>query len=552
MPELKEIVEQVKQADDMQNAGLGPETQTQTSEDENVIMDTPVEETASQLPEAADDDEEVMIVDAPVTTGMGDENGNQSGSAEASDPYAHLKDAINANRGSEVADPEVQGVGYTNTPMDEYRKRILEHLEKINVPANMINVECNYVFNLMVERKKHLLIEGLEGVDLDEALEKKLEKELSAIDTKYTGNGSTVVINVPESTADKIEFSESDQRKLHQSTRIEMVRVKQAELPVTKVKKLNKSESKLKYIHAMNDSHVSRHSVPLPLTGEFATFRGAILVDLLKARAEENEHYQSIANKKASLAYKHYIDGVNYKKTDEKGATVMSYSDFINHFRYHDLDLMVYAVACATSAPMTAIDLKCSNCGADFKKEFPISSLLRMDHAPEKVKNNYKAIIEQHTNLTWMETLKSGSDELERFKSPITGNIYDIGAPSIARGIDITGLINMDDATEIYIGSIAMYVHGFFVYDKEDDEYISVEADDYPELLEALSTLPQSDLSMLHQISTESVYAPKFIMDSKCPSCGRDLHNDIPVNDLVFFLTPEDTPSVTVLPGTKN
>lgn len=534
MPDLKEIAEQIKENDSKQEAGV--EIATPIPEE---VADTSVEATETN------DDEAVFFAE-PTDDTTGQENGTE----EAGDHYAHLKDMINANREVPEADDMVDGesAGYTNTSMNEYRDRISKRLEEIKVPANVFNVELNYVYNILLERRKQLLIEGLEGVDIDEALEKKLDKELAALTTKYTGQGSTVVINVPESTADKIEFSEEDQRKIRQSTRIEMVRVKQQELPVTKIKKLNKSESKLKFIHAMNDSHVSRYSVPLPLTGEFATFRGAILVELLQARAEENEHYQNIANKKASLAYKHYVEGVNYKKIDEKGTTVMSYVDFINHFRYHDLDLMVYAVACATSAPMTAIDLKCSNCGHDFKKEFPVSSLLSMDHTPEKVKTNYKEIIKNHTNLTWMETLKVGNDELDRFQSPITGNIYDIGSPSIARGIDITGLIDMDDATEIYIGSIGMFVHGFFVLDKENDEYIQIEADEYTELLEALQSLPQSELSMLHQISTESVYAPKFIMESKCPGCGRDLRNDIPVNDLVFFLTPEETPSVAVLP----
>ena len=538
MPDLKEIVEQIKETDSKQEAGEELENQNPTPED---VVESPVDDTTET-------EDEAIFIAEPTEESTEIEDAQDTGEV---DHYAGLKNMINANHSvapSTDVDSDVESAGYTNTSMEEYRERIIKRLEEIKVPANMINVELNYVYNLLIERRKQLLIEGLEGVEIDEALEKKLEKELGALTTKYTGQGSTVVINVPESSADKIELSEEDQRKIRQSTRIEMVRVKQQELPVTKIKKLTKSESKLKFIHAMNDSHVSRHSVPLPLTGEFATFRGAILVELLQARGEENEHYQSIANKKASLAYKHYVEGVNYKKTDEKGATVMSYSDFINHFRYHDLDLMVYAIACATSAPLTAIDLKCSNCGHDFKKEFPVSQLLTMDSAPKKVRSSFKEIIEKHTNLTWMETLKTENDELERFQSPITGNIYDLGAPSIARGIDITGLIDMEDATEIYIGSIAMFVHGFYVLDKSSDEYIQIEADEYTELLEALGTLPQSELSMIHQISTESVYAPKFIMDSKCPGCGRELKNDIPVNDLVFFLTPEDTPSVTVLP----
>ena len=104
-----------------------------------------------------------------------------------------------------------------------------------------------------------------------------------------------------------------------------------------------------------------------------------------------------------------------------------------------------------------------------------------------------------------------------------TGNIYDLGAPSIARGIDITGLIDMEDATEIYIGSIAMFVHGFYVLDKSSDEYIQIEADEYTELLEALGTLPQSELSTSWiwsklKVSTNSAHLSTGNLSNTCTS----------------------------------
>ena len=234
MPDLKEIAEKIKETDSKQESGV----ETPIPED---VVESPVEE-ATQTEEEDEavffaEPEEASASEEVVETGEGDH-------------YAHLKDMINANQ-TAMTNSDVdadQSAGYTNTSMAEYRERIVQRLEEIKVPSNMFNVELNYVYSILTERRKQLLVDGLEGVDIDEALEKKLEKELQVLTTKYTGQGSTVVINVPESTADKIELSEEDQKKVRQSSRIEMVRVKQQELPVTKVKKLTKTESKMKFV----------------------------------------------------------------------------------------------------------------------------------------------------------------------------------------------------------------------------------------------------------------------------------------------------------------
>ena len=62
--------------------------------------------------------------------------------------------------------------------------------------------------------------------------------------------------------------------------------------------------------------------------------------------------------------------------------------------------------------------------------------------------------------------------------------------------------------------------------------------DEYQDMFEALKMLPQSELGMLQELTADIGYNPKFTMVNKCSQCATELRNDIPVNDIVFFVTP--------------
>ena len=462
------------------------------------------------------------------------------------DTYADLKSSIMAGRPegrAEAVDAQVTPTsveGVKTLTMDEWSNKIKEKIEKIGVPEESADIEHQAVFSILLRRRKNLILDGFDDLEVEEALEKRFEKEIAALETKYTGKGSTLTIEAAAEVADKIEFSETDKLKVQKAEKIQLVKVEKKEIPITKIKKVAKNESKLKYVQGMNTKFISKHSIPLPLTGEFATFRGALFVELLQARAEKNESFHSAASKKAALVYKHYVDGEIYHLKNEKNVTILSYNDFIQHFKYHDLDLMVYAVACASSAPLTVADLTCPECGNKFPSEFPIDSLLDMSGTTEKIQKMFDDIIQNHTQLQYMETINTELNVLVRSESPMTKNIYDIGAPSIDRGISILSLVNEEDPTEIYIATMALFVHSLYIYDPEDDCYIEFGEDDYAEMFEALKMLPQAELAMLQELTMDIGYSPKFIMHNKCGNCGTELRNDIPVNDLVFFVTPPE------------
>jgi len=469
-------------------------------------------------------------------------------STNTADEYAALRSDILANRpegkleDSYLGNSEVEGVKVTT--IAEWSEKLKKRIEDIGISAETADIEHRAIMEILTRKRKSLIMEGFDDLEVEEVMIKRFEKEVTALESKYTGKSEVITVEASSDIADKIEFSDDDKKKLEKSEKIQFVKVEKKEINVSKIKKLVKGDTKLKYMQGMNTRYVSKYTIPLPLTGEFATFRGALFVELFQAKSGDEATLQDIAAKKAALAYKHYLDGYHYHIKDEKNKTIMSYSDFISHFRYHDLDLMVFAISCASSAPMTAADLTCPECQHRFKHEFPISSLLDMSRVSKKIKATFDAIIQNHTQLNYIETLVNECDELYRCESPITNNIYDIGTPSIDRAIKILSLIDKDNTLDLYLVSMALFVHSLFVYDPEEDKYISFSEEEYEEMFEAIKLLPQSELTMLQDVTSELGYTPSFIMNSTCPECSSKLRNPIPINDMVFFVNPPDPETV--------
>lgn len=544
MPDLKEIAQRAKEESDAKREEM--QQQVQMMNDLNTTTSEYAVNTVE--PQSPLNEEEPSFVDADdsIITDIPEEEEEGGAASVSAGGISDLKAELMAKKQQEETPsvPVEEGTvieGVRAVTMEEIKDQIGAAVKEIGIPADSADVEANAVLTMMGRYRKRLLVEeGLDEVELNEALAKRLNKEIDALKVKYGKKNNVVVIEVPESEAEKVTFTDAQERKLEKATKIQLVKVESKNLNTMKVKNFEKSETKLKYIQAMNSPYMSKYNIPLPLTGEFATFRGALLIEMLQSRSTEDESTYSIIRKKASLAYHHYVEGVNYKIKDEKGITIMSFEDFMKHFRYQDLDLMVYAVTCASSGPMTVSDLQCAKCGKSFSHEFALSSLLKMDNTPEKIRETYENIITHHTQLKYMETLKEEQDTLVRCESPITKYIYDIGTPSIDRALGILSLEGVEnEAVEYYIASIALFVHAMYIYDEEDDSYIHVNAEEYETLMDALKMLPQAELSILNEMVTEMSYSPEFIMDSKCPECGSDLRNNLPVNDLVFFVSPE-------------
>ena len=542
MAELDDLVRKVKEEND---AATTNET-APAANMENVVKAKPfVVESTMNVTEPNVEDEKETVVEEDDDSGVflePDTSQDVTPEPTEEDEIASLKAQIARSRGEDISTPveSVDVESFKATSLEEWGNKLRDDMKKINMPPESVDAEYTAIMTILTRRRKSLVVEeGLDDVELEEAMSKRYDREIDALRNKYTGRNTTVVIEVPETDAEKIEFSEEQKRKLDKSSKIQLVKVEKKELNVLPIKKLNKSETKLRYVQDMNTPYISKYSVPVPLTGDFVTFRGALMVELLQARGEENESMQSAIVKKASLCYSHYVDGVNYKIKNEKGVVIMTYNDFINHFRYYDLDIMTYAVACASSGPLTASDMSCSKCNSPFTREFNIASLLNMDKVNEDIKKTYDDIVTHHADVKHMNAVKEKCDELLRVESSLTKNIYDFGSPSIARAINVFGLINPENPTDIYLATLALFIHDMYVYDPTDGQYVQFTEEEYDDVFESLKYLSQAELSMLHDELNGRVYTPNFILNSKCPECGTELVNPIKLDDLVFFVAPE-------------
>lgn len=471
------------------------------------------------------------------------------------DDIASLKADIMKNRPEskvqedEAVDSDVQVDGFKSTSLSEWGVKLKADIEKIGIPEEAADVEYKATLEILKRRRKTLIMEeGFDETEIEEAMIKRYEKEIAGLTAKYTGKGTTITVEVDAKDANKIEFSDAQQAKLDRATRIKLVTIDTADIPVAKVKKLDKKESKLKYMKSLRNATISRHSVPLPLSGDFVTFRGALKQEFYalsnEMKGEDEDIYDpDVITRKANFVFEHFVDGVINHTKNERGVTVLNYIDFLKTFKFYDLDMMVYAVVCASSGPMTTPSLPCRGCDEFFEHEFPINSLLDMEGVPESIKAKYDNITKQFSNIKVMEQINDEATDKTKIKSTFTNNIYTLASPSIERVIDVFRPMDFSDkasVSEKYFYSLASIVHEMYVYDEESSDYIKFEVDEYEQMVEAIKLLPQSELTLLDRFMTDFLYMPRFRLKCKCSKCQTDNVYELPATRISFFVNWED------------
>lgn len=373
-------------------------------------------------------------------------------------------------------------------------------------------------------------------------------------------NGKTVIVKVADEESGKIEFTDEEKEKLHKADAIKLVAIKDEKLKSVKFSKFKKKD-KLEFLRHMEKS-ISRYSVPLPALGEFCQFKGAQTVALLNNAASQNESTSSILSKKAALLYSCFIGGTTINKFDGDNNVSMSFTDFINKYKFNDVDLGLYAIFVASAKDEIETSLHCPNCDQDYKVKYKIKSLLSEEAFTEEYKNKINDILGNSTDAFYINRLVKESEEIIRIQSNETGNIYDIENPSLAKALRIFSYIKEDDTIMNYCAGIVLYLNCAGIK-RSDDEYIAFGFDediekeiannpnlentkyrDYnpiAELFDIVQQLPQYELDLLIEQIRPLRYRPEFILNSKCGNCGRDWRNQITTDEMVFLAAQGST-----------
>lgn len=430
-----------------------------------------------------------------------------------------------------------------------------------NVPILNVNVNLD-------ERKsyvKELITKyGMSINEAEEAASKKFDNittdkpEDNETESLSRNDEKTVIVKVPESASEKIEFSDEEREKLRVANSIKLIEIKNENLETIKFTKY-KRKDKINIIKDL-DKSISRYSSPMPALGEFFTFKGAQTITLLTNVIDENDSMSEALNKKAALLYDKFIGGTTISKTDEDGNIVMSFNEFANMYRYNDVDMGLYTIFVASSREEIETVLGCTFCKKDFKHKYNIKSLLKGDTFPDKYKEKMDNIISHHSNTDYIKELVSESTKTKRLKSTFTENVIDISSPSLSKAMKIFQYIDEKDQVMVYNANLILYIDMIAV--KKGDEYIpfgydeeiekeleenpssSSKYQDYnpiAELFEIIQELPQYELDLIAKAVSEFQFDTEFELKSKCSNCGRTLTNSLSITNMVFLTAQGST-----------
>lgn len=396
-------------------------------------------------------------------------------------------------------------------------------------------------------RKDLIIKNGLTPEEANEAATNRMKKLGEEENTEYLKeNPNTAIVEIDKKNEKDVVFTAEEREKLRKVKKIELKIVEDIDLKTIEVERIDKKikTSMLKKI----DSGLSSYSVPLPLISDFVTFKGTQIAQLIPSvRFEKDTTEAEMIEKKASLIYNQFVEGSNIKKFDSNGKIILSYEDFCNKFMYYDMDMSLYAIYVASSMEMIETSLTCNQCGSPFTTKYNIKQLLVLDDLPEEFKEKIDTILGHKTDHEYLNSLYTKNNKSVRMKSPITNNIYEIDHPSIRRAYDIFNAVNMEDKTEAFYAEIGIFISSIYVMNNETKKYIEVEEDEYMNILTVLSSLPQEEIELILQFVEGYRYVPKFILKSKCTSCGQDFVNPLRVEDLVFLIAQGSSMETTLL-----
>ena len=416
--------------------------------------------------------------------------------------------------------------------MREFMPDLDDNAFKAQSSAVMIEIE---------KYKKDLIMSaGLTPEEADRAALKRMENKGREINEKYLKDNPRLgIIEIDKKDEDKLEFSEEEKSKIAKAKAIRLIVVENQDLESIKIDKVSKEE-KIKYLREIEGS-LSHYSVPLPGIGDYVTFTGAPSVNLISLTQHEDDKLDEDLERKASLIYDRLSHGTILTKYNNSGNVSMSYDEFVNKFKYHDMELALYGIIVASSMEYSEYEFTCGNCNEPFKYTYNMKSLLRQEGITEFFKDRIEKILANRNNDKVLMELSSETDKKIRCKSPVTNNIYDFEYPSIAKVVNMFRSIDQTDNTEIYFATLCLCLNAILIYNPNTNSYIEM---DSTELLSTIRTLPQADIDIITLQIQDMVYSPTFELNLKCPKCGQNMTNRLSIDNLVF-LRAHDTLIVT-------
>ena len=410
-----------------------------------------------------------------------------------------------------------------------------EHL--VGVPVTDRQAIADPIFQSVDSELRKLITVMHFGVDEAQSIVyqqviKKLDDEAELYKNSHPEKAD-IVLDKSQDPND-LQLTQAEHEKLERVRRVRLILMEDEDLKNITIERPDERH-KADYVKSIEGS-ISKYQVPLPMMGDFVAFKGAQIVQMINMVNYEDSTIDETINKKASLIYDKLISGSILRRFDANGKSKMSYDEFINLFPYQDIDLALYGILCASMMEESSTSLTCEKCRHTWNQTYNIKSLLNLKSLSDYYKQRVENILANKTNDLELMKLHQDRRRARRYKSPFTGNIYDVSYPTVARAINLLKRIDENDPVMTYNSAVALYLSRVLVYNKEKDTYVEVTAEETELLLDTVLTLTNEDMNMLaNQIREDLFYSPQFTLTVECPSCHNKTELPLTIENLIFL-----------------
>ena len=298
-------------------------------------------------------------------------------------------------------------------------EQILEKLSDVNNEKDREGLAILLKNELLEYQKKIMIDFGLSETESYNAVTKRLEQRSVEITEKYHRDHPEVIVTIDKQNVDKIEFTEEEKKKLVASKSIRLITVEDKELKKIKVAKIPKRIDKVSFLRNL-DAALSSFKIPLPIMGDYVQFTGAQSIQMATVFSDDdNDDIADSIRKRAELCYDKFYGSASLKKYDDKNNVILTYTDFINSVPYNDLDMMLYAVYCASTPENQELPMICRNksCGKKYDWTINAKSLLQTDELPEWCRNKINEIMKNIGKIDKLQELSSEWKSKTRYES---------------------------------------------------------------------------------------------------------------------------------------
>lgn len=502
--------------------------------DENITTETPVTDASTPVapvtidPDFTDSDDDDDVVIAGIDTAKATEN---SSVESAADEFNH------------IIEQEMKGIKEVN-------------------PSHYDNVSSKILDEIKSYRRNLIVNEGLTPEEADKAAKNRAAASAKQeVADYYKEHPEIAVIEVDSTTGDKIEFTPEQEKKLDIVKRIKLVKIEDESLNMLNIKDVKTRKEKFNIIHRASCS-LAHYELPFYNACDYMTFNGANILQLSNAVAGETdedgnplEPITSVIQRKGQFLYDHFNNSTLHEKYDIDGNVIFSYEDFVNWFKYDDMDTGIYAIYVASSTEMITSAFNCfsSTCtaglpipekGRAFEATYNSKSIISYENAGDHEKEVIDAILGAKNNIDAMKAVNDKYSIKFRARSTFTQNVYEFAAPSINDALitfEATGIEPYKDNEKInenhYINIYAMWTRAIYVYsgdnDKGEPEYIAIT--DIEDIIDYYRSIVETERAIVNYALEENAYYPMFRIKTKCPNCGNESQIPLDVSQLVFL-----------------